>query len=98
MEELDCAIEEPFDGPEGICARAGIQNTKPDVSMQVTIPKLENGNRFIVLKLLTPRQALKIVRASYLDSFLRTIDAKDYDCAPISMDFDVVESETLGRK
>ena len=74
-------MEEPFGVPEGICARAGLHNTKPDVSVQMTIPKLENGNRFMVLKLLTPRQAPKTECASYLDSFRRTIDAKDYDCA-----------------
>lgn len=49
--DVDCDIGEPFGETEGIWARAGLHNARLD--MQITIPKLEKGNCFIVLKSLT---------------------------------------------
>jgi hypothetical protein len=57
--------------------------------MEVTIPKLRNGNRFIAFNFFDFRPNLNTARrASYVDSFRRCIDAKDCDCAPDSPNFE----------
>lgn len=77
MDDPDCAGEGAFGAPEDSCAEASSDEAKHNVSMEIAIPKLKAGNRFIALRSFTFRSLNIVSKLTYVDSFCRSIDAKD---------------------